>query len=51
MMDLLPGEIRAALSPLYATEKLGKEAIAVIKYFTLGANWTWYATEFDGEGA
>jgi hypothetical protein len=48
MMDLLPGEIRAALPKLYATEKLGKEAIAVVKYFTPDANWTWYATEFDG---
>lgn len=48
MMDLLPGEIRAALPPLYATEKLGKEAIAAVKYFTPDANWTWYATEFDG---
>jgi len=49
MMDLLSGEIRAALPPLYATEKLGKEAIAVVKYFTPDVNWTWYATEFDGE--
>ena len=48
MMDLLHGEIRAALPKLYATEKLGKEAIAVVKYFTPDANWTWYATEFDG---
>ncbi|MDX2136928.1 MAG: DUF2958 domain-containing protein [Chloroflexota bacterium] len=48
MMDLLPGEIRAALPLLYATEKLGKEVIAVVKYFTPDANWTWYATEFDG---
>jgi hypothetical protein len=48
MMDLLPGEIRAALPPLYATDKLSKEAIAVVKYFTPDANWTWYATEFDG---
>jgi hypothetical protein len=48
MMDLLPGEIRAALPKLYATEKLGKEAIAVVKYFTPDSHWTWYATEFDG---
>jgi hypothetical protein len=48
MMELLPGEIRAALPQLYATEKLGKEAIAIVKYFTPDSNWTWYATEFDG---
>jgi hypothetical protein len=48
MMDLLPGEIRVSLPPLYATEKLGKKAIAVVKYFTPDANWTWWATEFDG---
>jgi hypothetical protein len=48
MMDLLPGEIRAALPPLYATEKLGKESIAIVKFFTPDSNWTWYASEFDG---
>jgi hypothetical protein len=49
MMYLMPGELRAALPNLYATEKMGDEAIAVVKYFTPDADWTWYATEFDGE--
>ena len=25
------------------------EAIAHVKFFTPDSNWTWYATEFDGE--
>ena len=25
------------------------EAQAVVKFFTPDSNWTWYATEFDGE--
>ena len=48
MMDLLPGELRAALPRLYANEALGMQAIAPIKYFTPDAGWTWYPTEFDG---
>ena len=48
-MELLPGEIRAALPPLYTNEHQGMEATAPVKYFTPDANWTWYATEFDGE--
>ncbi|HUN06258.1 MAG TPA: DUF2958 domain-containing protein [Aggregatilineales bacterium] len=48
-MDLLPGELRAALPKLYANEQLGMEAIAPIKFFTPDANWTWYPTEFDGD--
>jgi hypothetical protein len=49
VMELLPGEIRAALPPLYTNEKKGMAAIAPVKYFTPDANWTWYPTEFDGE--
>lgn len=48
-MELLDGESRAALPPLYSTEKLGEEAIAPVKFFTPDANWTWWATEFDGQ--
>ncbi len=48
MMDLLPGELRAALPKLYANESLGMKATAPIKYFTPTSNWTWYPTEFDG---
>jgi len=48
-MELLTGEGRAILPPLYAGEKLGLKAIAPLKFLTPDANWTWYATEFDGE--
>ena len=48
-MELMPGEIRAALPPLYSQEKNGLEAIAPVKFFTAAGSWTWYATEFDGD--
>lgn len=48
-MILLPDEIRQALPPLRATESLGLDAPIIVKYFTPSSNWTWYATEFDGE--
>lgn len=34
---------------LYANEKLGLDALARVKFFTPDSNWTWYASEFDGE--
>lgn len=46
---LLPQEIREKLPPLYANEALGLEALSLVKFFTPDANWTWYASEFDGE--
>lgn len=49
MMELLPGEIRAALPPLYANEEQGMKAVAPVKLFTPDANYTWYLTEFDGD--
>lgn len=48
-MEVLPGELRGVLPPLYSTEKTGDEAIAPIKFFTPDAHWTWYPTEFDGD--
>jgi Protein of unknown function (DUF2958) len=47
--ELLPKDIRERLPPLYANEKLGLEALALVKFFTPDSNWTWYASEFDGE--
>ena len=29
--------------------RVGLEAIAPVKFFTPDSNWTWYASEFDGE--
>ena len=48
-MELLPEEIRDRLPPLRSTERLGLDAPIVVKFFTPTSNWTWYATEFDGE--
>jgi hypothetical protein len=43
-MELLPAEVRARLPKLGAQEG-NSEPIVHVKYFTPGANWTWYATE------
>jgi hypothetical protein len=47
-MKLLTQAIRKALPALYSTEKVEDPTIQV-KFFTPDANFTWYATEFDGE--
>ena len=46
---LLDDETRKKLPPLYSGEQLGLEAQALAKFFTPDANWTWYASEFDGD--
>ena len=48
-MDLLPPSIAQQLPKLYEQEKLGEDAIAHVKFFDPCSQWTWYATEFDGE--
>jgi hypothetical protein len=40
---------RKKLSPLRSGEELGLDALAQVKFFTPDSNWTWYASEFDGE--
>ncbi len=47
-MELLTKSIRETLPKLYANEEIGLEARAVVKYFTPDSNWTFYASEFDG---
>lgn len=47
-MNLLPPEIRSQLPSLYSQEKIA-DPIVYIKFFNPLSNWTWYATEFDGE--
>ena len=47
--ELLPDEIQEQFPKLYETDGMGLMAIAIVKFFTLDANWTWYAIEFDGE--
>ena len=49
LIGLLSQEMRARLPPLYANETQGMTASVIVKYFTPDSNWTWYATEFDGE--
>ncbi len=48
-MELLPKTIREALPALYANEELGLQAQALVKFFTPDSNWTWMASEFDGD--
>jgi hypothetical protein len=48
-MKLLTAEIRDALPPLGSTDGQGLDARIIVKFFTPTSNWTWYATEFDGE--
>ena len=47
--ELLPKEIKEQLPKLYENEEYGLEAKALVKYFTPDSNWSWYASEFDGE--
>lgn len=46
-MMLLTKEILRAFPKFGSTE--GDSAKVVVKFFTPDSNWTWYATEFDGE--
>lgn len=48
-MELLPKEMREQLPELYANEEIGLAAQALVKFFTPDSNWTWYASEFNGE--
>jgi hypothetical protein len=47
--NLLDDESREKLPPLYSGEALGLLSMAIVKFFTPDAGWTWYASEFDGE--
>lgn len=47
--QLLDQATRERLPQLYANEEIGLAALALVKFFTPDANWTWYASEFDGE--
>ena len=40
---------RRSCRRLYSGEEKGLEALAQVKFFTPDSNWTWYASEFDGE--
>lgn len=47
-MKLLTQEIRRRLPPLGSTGE-DPDPVVQAKFFTPWSNWTWYATEFDGE--
>jgi len=47
--DFLDQESRVKLPKLYSGEEKGLEAEALVKFFTPDSNWTWYASEFNGE--
>lgn len=47
--NLLDQESREKLPPLYGGEEKGLNALAQVKFFTPDSNWTWYASEYDGE--
>jgi len=47
-MKLLTKEIERKLPKLYETEN-ESDPTAHVKFFTPDGNWTWYATEYDGE--
>ena len=46
---LLDEKSRENLPALYSNEEPGLDAPAQVKFFTPDSNWTWYASEFDGE--
>ena len=45
---LLTKQLRRRLPKLYSQEEKGLHALALNKFFTPDAHWTWYASEFDG---
>lgn len=47
-MKLLTKAIEKRLPKPYSTEE-EKDPFAQVKFFTPDSNWTWYATEFDGD--
>ena len=47
-MMLLTKAIRASLPTIGSIEDQGLDALARVKFFTPDAEWTWYASEFDG---
>ena len=47
-MKLMTADLRTQLPQLYSQEEVD-DTKAIAKYFTPDANWTWYATEFDGK--
>lgn len=47
--QLMTNEIQERLPDLTEAREQGEAAIAQVKYFTPDAQWSWYASGFDGE--
>lgn len=47
-MKLMTKKIRKQIPALYSQENV-TDPIVQVKFFSPWSNWTWYATEFDGE--
>ena len=47
-MKLLTQELKKHLPPLGSQDQ-EEDPTVIVKFFTPWTNWTWYATEFDGE--
>jgi hypothetical protein len=48
MSRLLPGDLAAALPPLYGCEH-EPDPLVRVKFFTPDSNWTWFAIEYSPE--
>jgi hypothetical protein len=48
-MTLLTKALRARFARVGNQDGLGDKAVVIAKFFHPFSNWTWYATEFDGE--
>lgn len=46
---LMTKELIEKMPALYSQEDKGLDALVQVKFFSPYSNWTWYATEFDGE--
>ncbi len=46
--NLLDQESREKLPELYSGEEQGLDALAQVKFFTPDAQWTFFASEYDG---
>ena len=46
--NLLDQASREKLPPLYSGEEQGLDALAQVKFFTPDAQWSWFASEYDG---
>ena len=47
--NLLDQASQEELPPLYSGEEKGLDALGQVKFFAPDSNWSWYASEFDGD--